>query len=587
MTSTISTSTTPKATSARKKILRPRLLALGALLLAPLAWAASAPAAPVLSTAEAELKRVMSALAEEDEPPYHLSYGITDRHSLHIVATLGVLGGVSEDRGRLADVDVRVGSPKLDNTHKLRDASWFSQELRSTARLPLVDDPLATATILWRETDDAWRSAVRRLTKVRANAAVKVEREDTAPDFSPAEPQVDLRAPTDIALDQAAWADTLREVSAVFLDHPDVLDSRVTLDAEYALNVFLSSEGHRLQHPRLRYRVAIQATTIADDGMELSVYDYVDAASVAGLPSRAELLERAEAAATHLEALRVAPVIDPYTGPAILRGRAAGVFFHEVFGHRIEGHRQKDEDEGQTFTDMIGEAILPSFLSVVDDPTLASLAGVDLNGHYPYDDEGVPAERVQLVKDGVLETFLLSRSPVKGFERSNGHGRRQPGNAVVARQGNLIVEASEAVPYVELRAALLEQIEAQGKPYGLIVDDITGGFTLTGRVMPNAFNVRPVSVWRVYADGRPDELVRGGDLIGTPLTTFSRILAAGDDVDVFNGSCGAESGWVPVSAASPSLLLQEIEVQRKETANDRPPLLPAPHSVPATAEVQR
>ena len=286
----------------------------------------------------------------------------------------------------------------------------------------------------------------------------------------------------------------------------------------------------------------------------------------------------ARIAAQRVTDLKNAPLLEPYTGPAILRGRAAGVFFHEIFGHRVEGHRQKDEDEGQTFTDMVGEQVLPDFLSVVDDPTIRSLAGLDLNGTYPYDDEGVLAQRVALVDHGELLGFLMSRAPIEGIDSSNGHGRRQPGNAIVARQGNLIVQAHESVSFEELRAGLIQQVEEQDKPFGLIVDDITGGFTLTGRVTPNSFNVRPVSVWRVYADGRPDELVRGGDFIGTPLTTFSRILAAGDDPEVFNGVCGAESGWVPVSAVSPSLLLEEIEVQRKEKENDRPPLLPAPPS---------
>lgn len=197
-------------------------------------------------------------------------------------------------------------------------------------------------------------------------------------------------------------------------------------------------------------------------------------------------------------------------------------------------------------------------------------------GHYRHDDEGVASERVTLVDHGVLRNFLMSRAPVEGFPRSNGHGRRQPGSEVVARQGNLIVEAHETVPKAELRKRLLAEVKRQNKPFGLVFDDITGGFTFTGRSEPNAFAVQPVTVWRVYADGRPDELVRGVDLIGTPLTTFSRILAAGDDRDVFNGMCGAESGWVPVSASSPSLLVSEVEVQRQQKANDRPPVLPAP-----------
>ena len=541
-----------------------------------IAAALAAEADPALTVATDEIQRVMSALEDSDDAPYFLSYGIVERHTLRILGTHGALGHSTSSHGRVADVDVRVGSPQLDNTHKIRDASWFSEEPRRSIELPLDGDPEATRIILWRETDDAWQAAVRRLSKVRANQAVKVERDDTSDDFSKVEAVVDLEDPVALEVDVEAWEDLVRELSAVFLQYPDVHDSNVELVAETRLLMYTSSEGTRLQHPRVRYRVSIWAYTVAEDGMELQVYDYVDSTDPEGLPDREALLASAHDAAQRVVDLRNAPLMEPYTGPAILKGRASGVFFHEIFGHRMEGHRQKDEDEGQTFTDMVGEPILPTFLDVVDDPTRRTYGEVDLNGFYPYDDEGVAAEAVHLVDDGVLQTFLTSRMPIEHVSNSNGHGRRQPGNAVVARQGNLIVEASETVSYERLRELLLEELERQDKPYGLVVEDITGGFTLTGRVIPNSFNVRPVAVWRVYADGRPDELVRGGDLIGTPLTTFSRIVAAGDDPEVFNGVCGAESGWVPVSAVAPSLLIEEIEVQRKEKSNDRPPLSDPP-----------
>lgn len=537
---------------------------------------AAAPApAPALELAEQELLRAMAALQGKDLAPYYLSYAITDTHTVRVSAALGSVQRSHEGRSRVADVDVRVGEPALDSTHKLRDAGWSTEEGRVQLALPLDGDPYATRMALWRATDEAWRGARRRYTQVLANEAVKVEREDSSPDFSPAEAVREVQAPVELRVDRARWEALAREVSRA-MEHPLLYDSRVELLAERRVHQLTTSEGTLLQHSSVRYRAALYAVTIAEDGMELEVYDHVDAASPEALPSQEELLRRARAVAERVLALRQAPVLEPYTGPAILRGRAAGVFFHEVFGHRIEGHRQRDEDEGQTFTDKVGLPILPAFLSVLDDPSVRRLASTDLNGHYAFDDEGVRSQRVDLVVGGVLRNFLLSRQPIQGFERSNGHGRREPGNAVVARQGNLVVQASQTVPYEALRERLLAEVRAQGRPFGLIVEDITGGFTLTGRVVPNSFNVRPVSMWRVWADNRPDELVRGGDLIGTPLTTFSTILAAGDDVDVFNGVCGAESGWVPVSAVSPSLLLQQVEVQRKEKSNDRPPLLPAP-----------
>jgi predicted Zn-dependent protease len=286
---------------------------------------------------------------------------------------------------------------------------------------------------------------------------------------------------------------------------------------------------------------------------------------------------------TDLKALRRAPLADPFIGPAILEGRAAGVFFHEIFGHRVEGHRQKNEEEGQTFAKKIGEPIMPPFINVYDDPTLSRIGDVDLNGFYQFDDEGVVAQRANLVEGGVLKGFLLSRSPTRGFDHSNGHGRRQEGRTVVSRQGNLVVEPKVAVPVTELRRRLREEAKRQGKPYGLLFRDISGGFTNTARGGPQAFKVLPIIVYRVWVDGRSDELVRGADLVGTPLSALSRIMAAGDDYQTFNGYCGAESGFVPVSATSPSLLVQQIEIERRDKGNDKPPILAAPPQAAALA----
>jgi len=534
------------------------------------------PGADPLPTLERALAYATERLGKGPDPAYHLAYAIAENRTVTLQGTNGALGGETRESGRVADIDIRVGGMALDNTHKIRDASWWSEVGRPAWSPPVADTGGALYELLLRGTDDMYRAARRRLIKVRANTAVKVERADRSDDFSPAPVMVDRTSLPPLSFDEAAWQRWVRDASAIYLRYPSVHDSAVQITATDGRRWLATNEGTRIADGRHHLRVATWATSTAADGMKLQVYDYIDVASVDRLPDRAALDAMVTGTAERLTALREAPLVEPYAGPAILRGRAAGVFFHEIFGHRIEGHRQKDEDEGQTFTSRVGQPILPAFLSVVDDPTLAQLAGYDLNGHYRYDDEGVPSERVTLVEKGVLRGFLMSRAPIAGFPRSNGHGRRQPGAEVVARQGNLIVEAHQTVPYAELRKQLLAEVKKQGKPFGLVFEDITGGFTFTGRSEPNAFAVQPVTVWKVYADGRPDQLVRGVDLIGTPLTTFARILAAGDDRDVFNGMCGAESGWVPVSASSPSLLVSEVEVQRQQKENDRPPLLVAP-----------
>jgi predicted Zn-dependent protease len=541
----------------------------------PVAGAATAPDA-VMAALVDTLHSLTAQTQGNPDAPYFTALGLTDEDSLVLGGTQGTWAGDQRTHSRTGDVDLRVGSMKLDNTHKLRDAGWFEGADRPTVQPPLTNDGAVIRAAYLRGLDDAWRSAKRQLIKIRSNDAVKVAREDSSDDYSPAPLSVVAQPVAPLALDSAAWKRIVVDSSAVYLEFPEVYDSGVQLVAKATQRWLATSEGTRIADGGQHYRIATWGTTVAEDGMELQVYDYLDVASLDHLPDAAAIRAMSRQAAERLVALRHAPVVEPYSGPAILRGRAAGVFFHEIFGHRIEGHRQKDEDEGQTFTSRVNQHILPDFLSVVDDPTVAQRNGMDLNGTYAYDDEGVAAQRVQLVDKGVLRNFLMSRSPIENFPVSNGHGRRQPGMAVVPRQGNLMVEASRSVPYATLRKMLIEEVKRQNKPFGMIFDDISGGFTFTGRSEPNAFAVQPVVVWRVYADGRSDELVRGVDLIGTPLTTFERILAAGDDVDVFNGVCGAESGWVPVSASSPSLLVGEVEVQRREKANDRPPILPPP-----------
>ena len=320
----------------------------------------------------------------------------------------------------------------------------------------------------------------------------------------------------------------------------------------------------------------MEAQTRAEDGMDLLRVETFQAPAASGLPSEADLTGKIAKMAADLSALRKAPVAEPYDGPAVLSGRAAAVFFHEVLGHRLEGHRQRDEEEGQTFTKKVGQPVLPTFLSVSDDPTTHEIAGVKLAGSYDFDNEGEPAQRVDVIKDGVLQKFLMSRMPIKNFGQSNGHGRNQPGRMPTGRQGNLIVTSTKTVPESEIRQKLIDEIKKQGKPYGLYFDDIQGGFTLTTRALPQAFQVLPVIVYKVYADGRPDELVRGVDIVGTPLAALTRILTTGDQQHVFNGVCGAESGQVPVAAAAPAMLFSEMEVQKRAHEHERQPLLPPP-----------
>jgi TldD protein len=527
---------------------------------------------PVLITMETELNRAKADLAKSDPAPYFLSYTVHDQDVIVIAGSFGGLLTDSAVKRRSADVTMRVGSPELDNTHGQSRSSGMTSEM-----LPLDGNAEATSRVLWEMTDRAYKRAAPAFLNVKTNTAVQAEEEDKSPDFSKEQPKVHVGEKlTEPPFDRKQWEEEIRRLSGAFRKYPDVYYATVMLQVSNVNSRMVTSEGSEIATPGASVRLVMEAQTRADDGMDLLRVETFQAPAASGLPSEAELNKKIEKMAVDLKALRSAPVAEPYAGPAILSGRAAAVFFHEVLGHRLEGHRQRDEEEGQTFTKKVGQEVLPKFLSVADDPTKKEIEGVKLAGTYEFDNEGVPAERVEVIQDGVLKNFLMSRMPIKGFETSNGHGRSQPGLMPTGRQGNLIVTSTQTVPESQLREKLIEEVKKQGKPYGLYFDDIQGGFTLTTRSLPQSFQVLPVIVYKVYADGRPDELVRGVDIVGTPLAALTRIMTTGDKQHVFNGVCGAESGSVPVSAAAPAMLFSEMEVQKQAHGRERPPLLPPP-----------
>ena len=536
---------------------------------------ASAPAFgndPVLKAMQGELSRATTELGKAEQPPYYLSYTIYDQDYTVLVGAYGSILTATAARRRQADVTMRVGSPELDNTHSQNRSSGVT-----SGALPLGNDQDAIARVLWELTDREFKRAVPTLLNVRTDKAVRAEEEDKSPDFSKEKAQTHVgEIPAPAPFDRSIWEGEIKRLSAEFRKFPDVYYATVILQVQRSNSRMVSSEGSSIVSPSASTRLVMEAQTRADDGMDLLRVETFQAPAAGNLPSEAELSAKIEKMAEDLNNLRKAPVAEPYDGPALLSGRAAAVFFHEVLGHRLEGHRQRDEEEGQTFTKKVGQEVLPKFLSVFDDPTTKEIASVKLAGAYDYDNEGEPAQRVNVIENGVLKNFLMSRMPIKNFSNSNGHGRNQPGLMPTGRQGNLIVTSTHTVPDSELRQKLIDEVKKQNKPYGLYFDDIQGGFTLTTRQLPQAFQVLPVIVYKVYADGRPDELVRGVDIVGTPLAALTRILLTGDEPHVFNGVCGAESGQVPVAAVAPAMLFSELEVQKRAHEHERPPILPPP-----------
>src|SRR5215471_15641457 len=396
---------------------------------------------PVLKAMQSELSRAVAELGKAEQPPYYLSYTVYDQDFVVLAGAYGSLLGDTSAKRRFADVTMRVGSPDLDNTHGQSRSSGVS-----SGTLPLGNDQDAIARVLWELTDREYKRAVPSLMNVRTNTAVRAEEEDKSPDFSKEKPETHIGEATAVSFDRSAWEGEIKRLSAAFRKYPNVYFATVVLQVANSNSRMVSNEGTTLVSPTSSARLVMEAQTRADDGMDLLRVETFQAPDAKGLPSETELNAKIEKMAADLSDLRKAPAAEPYDGPALLSGRAAAVFFHEVLGHRLEGHRQRDEEEGQTFTKKIGQEVLPKFLSVVDDPTSHEIAGVKLAGAYDYDNEGSPAQHVDVIKDGILKNFLMSRMPIKNFSVSNGHGRNQPGLMPTGRQGNLIVTSTQTVP---------------------------------------------------------------------------------------------------------------------------------------------
>lgn len=536
------------------------------------------PRAKLLDAMKAELDRNVKTLrVDEYDPPYYVGYRVTERDQAAVEGRFGALVSDGRDKERVASVDVRVGDYAFDSSPEPDDMLFLEPvAFRPPHEAPVDDDSHALRSTLWLLTDGAYKEALSSYLRKKARKVTEVQKKSPVDSFSKEPAIVDLERPMTPRIDRPQWAGMARRLSARFKAMPELLEGAVRISADHDRVFLVTSEGTRMVRESVIYSVAFEAVTRAPDGLLLDQGRTLYGRTFAELPAEKALAKMIDESIADLRALRAAPVADPYTGPAILEPEATGVFFHETVGHRLEGERQNDENEGQTFKGQMGKPILPDFITVRDDPTRAKYAGVSLNGHYRHDDQGVASRDTVLVDKGVLTSFLTSRTPIEGTKRSNGHGRAQGIRRPMARMGNLIIEGHAPVSRAKLKEMLIAEVKAQGKPYGLIIRDITGGSTNTSNYGYQAFKGTPRMVYRVDAETGAETLVRGVEMVGTPLTAVSKIVATSEEVGVFNGYCGAESGYVPVSAVAPAALFREIELQRTQREKEKPPVLPPP-----------
>lgn len=521
-----------------------------------------------------EINRSMKTFRKQNPPIYYVAYNLNDTDVYEVYVGENGIEGRVEGRNATLQVQVRAGSLQMDNTRTLK--TGYTDYTLETVNMPDIgSDGKAFSAAVWRLTERAAEEAQQDFNRVQADAQTGAKRFDDSPDFVFPPKETFCEEYPALTFDKKQIETLLLKVSNLTRGKPFVLDSSFYFEMRTGSRYFADSVGTQLKTPVRLARLAYELKGKTADGARVNRFQSYDVLTQEQLPDEEKLTADIKQSLQELEALLNAPEAEPVAVPVLLKNKAMAVFVHEVLGHRVEGHRQKEDSFGKTFTDKVGQEVVSPLLTIVDDATLAEFNGEPLRGFYLYDDEGVKARPVTLVENGILKGFLMSSSPIKGFPASNGHGRGEKGKRPIARMGNTRVIASKTVPYDELEQQFLEEINRQHKPYGFIIEDLSGGFTIINTDYPQTFKLTPTLVYRVYPDGRK-EVVRGADIVGTPLAAFHEVLAAADDYDVFNGNCGSQSGWVPVSSIAPSVLLRRLEIEKTGKAGTKPPLLPPP-----------
>ncbi len=516
-----------------------------------------------------EAKRATGGLRKPGFPKlYYLSYLIRDLEIYEVEARYGALYRDERYLRRNCLADARVGSARKD---QVTDGGLFDNsdedESHGYVELPISDRASAMQIGLWRLTDAKYREAEEAYLRKRAHELTYLDKSEHLGSWQRCKPREHLGTVDLPEIDGDYWSKFVEKASATLLDFPRIRNSHVGLKVRHQTNLFVNSDGSVSIESLAYWQLEAYLWFLSKDGDGIPWTVSHFTPHPEQLPDLNSFRREIRAAARLLEQIADAPRIHSYSGPVLLEPIAAGLMIHEALGHRLEGNRLRATGEARTFADSLGTRVLPEFLTLHDDPTIQCWEDHQgqehgLVGHYLFDDEGIAAEDAGLIKDGVLTGFLTGRTPVGPRHRSNGHSRSGRHERSMSRMGVTMLEASTTHDEKSLRQQLIDQIKAQGLPYGIRIIDATGGETATEAYDFQAFLGEVNLASRIYPDGR-EELVKGVNFIGTPLNAVHGILAAGDRPELDNAWCGAESGFVPVSTISPSLLVRHLELQSK------------------------
>ncbi|MGA2846515.1 MAG: metallopeptidase TldD-related protein [Candidatus Acidiferrales bacterium] len=519
----------------------------------------AAPYDPVLSAMSEELERSKSHVKMDNvSAPYYIEYRLSDVEEYTAEATFGALRENQRVHVRSIRVVVRVGDYKQD--------SYYGPGIGVVDLAPLDNDSIALRRQLWNATDRAYKAASEAFASKKALLS-QYSAEQPFDDFSKAPSLQSVGPLAELEFSPEAWKLSLEKSTELFRSDPKIQSLSAAVRFR-AVNVyFVNTEGTITRQGSAAYSIQLSAETQAADGMRLGRSPFYMAATAAELPQPEKLQADMAKMLETLKDLREAPLVEEdYRGPVLFSNDAATDVFTGLIGNNVLGIRPKPGESARTigeFSSSYKSRVLPEFLSVVDDPTMKSFQGKSLIGNYEIDEEGVRAQLVPLIKDGMLMDYLLSRMPIRDFPDSNGHGRAAPGQPPMASIGNLIVEPKQPLPTEELKKKLIEMCRQENKPYGYYVETLSG--------------YDPRLLYRVYVNDGHEELVRGAVFNELDVRTLRNdLVAAGDDPLVSN-----REGAIPTTVICPSILFDELEVKRTDQKNAKLPEYPPPALTPA------
>ena len=509
---------------------------------------------PLFKALREELDRNKSQLKMDNVPaPYYIEYRLSDVDEFSAEAAFGALRQDQRIHGRSLRVVVRVGDYKLD--------SYYGPGTGVVNFAPRDDDSIALRRDLWLATDRAYKIASEALASKKAVLS-QYTADQPFDDFARAPALESFGSFVKLDFSAATWKETLEKVTNLYRSDAKIQALSAYVRFRAVNDYFVNTEGTSTRQGYTTYSLNLSAETQADDGMELGRSPFYVGGSASELPSQEKLLAETAAMLQTLKDLREAPMVEEdYRGPVLFSNDSASDILDGMIGANILGIRPKPGDSARTtgeFSSNYKGRVLPTFLSVVDDPTLKSFDGKSLIGSYQIDEEGVHVAALPVIKDGILVQYLLGRMPIRDFADSNGHGRAAPGQAPSPNIGVLILQPKESSSPDELKNKLIEMCKQEGKPYGYFAETLVG--------------YNPRLLYRVYVSDGHEELVRGAVFNELDTRTLrSNLVAAGNDPLVSN-----REGAVPTTVISPSILFDELEVKRTDKKNAKLPEYPPP-----------